>query len=468
MEHTAEEEEHLQALHRNQLRLLRLINQLLDVAKVESGKAQAEYSKEDVVAVVRELVGEVGDATRAKGIRMDVIVPSEPVWLYIDREKFEQLLLNLLSNAFKFTDSGGRIEVSVMRGSSSTQVAVRDTGAGIPESKLHTIFDRFTQADSSETRQYPGTGIGLALVQSYVELHGGTIRVESQLGIGTTFTVSLRHGKAHLPDDQIRQSSRPATLTSVRPPQMVDFESRRGRRAHHGACGRGRAGAGRRGRRNIARTRTGCPSRSIPMARDPGCSWSTTPPTCAGTWSHFSATSTTSKPRRTAQRAWLVTKAWDPDLVVSDVMMPLMSGSDLCRAIKTGGGRLSRTPVMLVTARTEEQTKLRGLDYGADDYLLKPFLQEELLLRVRNLVSQASSGEGTFRRPFDAEGPAPIRAVRPRARPRLPKRLAPQARYAGGAHCICRVPPCGCGGWRLLSPHAARPRSGSFVPGRHG
>ncbi len=393
MEHTPEEEEHLQALHRNQLRLLRLINQLLDVAKVESGRAQAEYSKEDVVSVVRELAGEIDEATRAKGIRMDVIVPSEPVWLYIDREKFEQLLLNLLSNAFKFTEKGGRIEVSVMRGTDRTQVAVRDTGTGIPESKLHTIFDRFTQADSSETRQYPGTGIGLALVQSYVELHGGTIKVESQLGVGTTLTVSLRHGKAHLSDDQIRESSRPASMTSVRPPQLVDFEvdeedspimdlaaeevqDRGGAKRHEDADWPPESMDSEAEKPRVLVVDDTADMRRYLVSLLRG---------------EYEV-----KIAKNGAEGLLVAKAWDPDLVVSDVMMPLMSGSDLCRAIKTGGGRLARTPVMLVTARTEEQTKLRGLDYGADDYLLKPFLQEELLLRVRNLVSKRRQERALF------------------------------------------------------------------------
>ena len=319
MEHTAEAEQHLQALHRNQLRLLRLINQLLDVAKVESGKAQAEYSKEDIVEVVRELAAEVDEATRAKGLRLDVVVPSKPVWLFIDREKFEQLLLNLLSNAFKFTERGGQIEVSVMRGRDSTQIAVRDTGTGIPESKLPTIFDRFTQADTSETRQYPGTGIGLALVQSYVELHGGTIRVESELGIGTTFTVSLRQGKAHLRDDQIRRTSRPATMTSVRPPQLVDFEVDEDdepvveRAAEQTTSVQQTTTPSWSPRsRKFTRRGTGCPVRSIPTARNPGCSWSTIPPTCGGTCSHFSATNTTCEQRRTGVKAWRSPKSGTP------------------------------------------------------------------------------------------------------------------------------------------------------------
>ncbi|MBT8469578.1 MAG: response regulator, partial [Deltaproteobacteria bacterium] len=397
-EHSAEEEQHLQALHRNQLRLLRLINQLLDVAKVESGKAQAEYSKEDIVEVVRELAAEVDDATRAKGLRLDVIVPSEPVWLYIDREKLEQVLLNLLSNAFKFTDQGGQIEVSVMRGRDSVQIAVRDTGIGIPESKLHTIFDRFTQADSSETRQYPGTGIGLALVQSYVELHRGTIRVESEPGVGTTFTLSLRRGKAHLASDQIRQTSRPATMTSVRPPQLVDFEVDEDAEHDGPAVGHAAEDDPRSARSAAERQEEG---EWLPDPIDP-----------EGEAPRVLVVDDTADMRRyllsllrddyevqtakNGREGLEVAKAWDPDLVISDVMMPLMSGSELCQAIKGSGGRLSRTPVMLVTARTEEQTKLRGLDYGADDYLLKPFLQEELLLRVRNLVTKRRQERALF------------------------------------------------------------------------
>ncbi|MBT8482261.1 MAG: response regulator [Myxococcales bacterium] len=395
MEHRAEEQEHLHALHRNQLRLLRLINQLLDVAKVESGNAQAEYSKEDVVLVVRELVGEIEEATRAKGIRLDVIVPSEPVCLYIDREKFEQLLLNLLSNAFKFTETGGRIEVSLMRGTESSEIAVRDTGIGIPESKLHTIFDRFTQADSSETRQYPGTGIGLALVQSYVELHGGTIGVESTVGVGTTFAVSLRHGKAHLPAEQIRSASRPVSMTSVRPPQLTDFDVDEGDEA---VVERAPAGAPEPQRETTERPEEAdwLPDSTESDGEEPRVLIVDDTADMRRYLLSLLREEYDVKTAKNGAEGLALAKDWDPDLVISDVMMPLMSGSELCRAIKAGGGRLSRTPVMLVTARTEEQTKLRGLDYGADDYLLKPFLQEELLLRVRNLVSKRRQERALF------------------------------------------------------------------------
>jgi signal transduction histidine kinase/DNA-binding response OmpR family regulator len=394
-EHAPDEQEDLLALHRNQLRLLRLITQLLDFAKVEAGGSQGEYSKEDVVALIRAIVGEVENAARAKGLEIDVAAPPEPVWLYVDREKLEQVMLNLLSNAFKFTDSGGRIAVSVTEGHDSAEISVSDTGAGIAQDKLHTIFDRFAQADGSETRQYAGTGIGLALVQSHVELHGGTIDVECEQGKGTTFTVSLPRGKGHLPPEQIREAKGPAPAATLKAHQLTDFQVEPEEKLE--------------------------PERS---ADEAGGAYADADSTNEDTdWLPPHMDDNGAKPRvlvvddiadmrrylssllsadyeiKTAKdgaEGLREAKAWDPDLVISDVMMPIMSGAEMCEAIKKGGGRLSRTPVVLVTARTEEQTKLRGLDYGADDYLLKPFLQEELLLRVRNLVTKRRQERALF------------------------------------------------------------------------
>jgi len=396
MEQTPQEDQHLEAIHRNQLRLLRLINQLLDVAKVESGKVQAEFGEEDVVALVRTVVGDVEEATLAKGIEIEIISPSDPVRLYVDREKFDHLLLNLLSNAFKFTDEGGRIAVSVIERDDSTQVSVRDTGVGIEESKLHTIFDRFTQADSSETRQYAGTGIGLSLVHSYVGLHGGTIDVQSELGRGSTFTVSLPRGKAHLPAEQVRDTPKAPAAIGLKPPQLLDFQvdlevGLETEPAAHGSRAPNRGEEGGAEDADWLPTPIGSDNGEKPrvLVVDDN-------PDMRRYLLSLLRDEYQVKTAKNGADGLLMTKEWDPDLVMSDVMMPLMSGSDMCRAIKQGGGRLSRTPVILVTARVEEQTKIRGLDYGADDYLLKPFLQEELLLRVRNLSTKRRQERALF------------------------------------------------------------------------
>jgi signal transduction histidine kinase/DNA-binding response OmpR family regulator len=393
-EHASDEEQNLQALHRNQLRLLGLINQLLDLAKVESGGSQGEFSRQDVVALIHTVVGEVEKAAQAKGLEIELVAPSEPVWLYVDREKLEQVMLNLLSNAFKFTDRGGRIVVSVREEGDSAQISVSDSGVGIAEDKLHAIFDRFAQADGSETRKYAGTGIGLALVKSHVELHGGTIDVESEPGTGTTFTISLRHGKAHLAPGQTREATEAAAMTSGKVRQIAEFqaEPEEELEPEQPADAAGQREADESTNEdadwlpsvvdlNGAKPRVLVVDDTADMRR------------------YLASLLTPDYEVRTANdgsEGLRETKAWDPDLVVSDVMMPVMSGPDMCKAIKRGGGRLSRTPVVLVTARAEEQTKLRGLDYGADDYLLKPFLQEELLLRVRNLVTKRRQERALF------------------------------------------------------------------------
>ncbi|MGB5694368.1 MAG: ATP-binding protein [Polyangiales bacterium] len=394
-EHPPDEEQHLQALHRNQLRLLRVINQLLDLAKIESGAMQAEFSKEDVVELVSDIVGEVEDAAQTKGLKIVMAAPPGPRWLYIDREKFEQVILNLLSNAFKFTNPGGRIVVSVSEAEESTEILVSDTGVGIPENKLWMIFDRFAQADTSETRQYPGTGIGLALVQSYVELHGGTIDVKSELGEGTTFRVSMPTGKAHLPPGHVQDSPRGARARGSEAPRRAAFrfelEEASEREPPPDPAPQGTADFG-----------------SAVEESD----WLPTPLDLGGAKARVLVVDDTPDMRRYLSSLLSVdydvrtardgadglrqTREWDPDLVVSDIMMPVMSGADMCKAIKRGGGRLSRTPVVLVTARAGEETKLRGLDYGADDYLLKPFLQDELLLRVRNLVIKRRQERALF------------------------------------------------------------------------
>jgi signal transduction histidine kinase/DNA-binding response OmpR family regulator len=398
-DHADDEEQHLQALHRNQLRLLGLINQLLDLSKAESVGAQAEYSRQDVGALVRAIVDEVENAAKAKGLQLEVEVPKEPVFLYVDREKLEAVMLNLLSNAFKFTEQGGRIEVTVSEDTDTdvAHIAVRDTGTGIPESKLDAIFDRFAQADSSETRRYAGTGIGLALVKTNVELHGGAIEVQSEEGKGTTFTVTIPRGSAHLPADRLRDFAADPTAGALsnKAQQIAEFQEEPEVTLVTELPGALPSDAQHTDDHpredadwlpelehlNGAKPRVLVVDDTADMRRY---------------LSSLLAPDYEVRTARDGAQGLEAAKAWDPDLVVSDVMMPVMSGPDMCKAIKEGGGRLSRTPVVLVTARAEEQTKLRGLDYGADDYLLKPFLQDELLLRVRNLVTKRRQERALF------------------------------------------------------------------------
>lgn len=373
--------EDLEALHRNQLRLLRLITQLLDFAKVEATGEAAEFLREDIIELVRDVVVEVQAASNEKGISLEAALPDDAIWVWCDGEKIEHALLNLLANAFKFTARGGRIVVRVEHDEESVRISVSDTGVGIPYDRQALIFDRFSQVDASETREYAGTGIGLALVKSYVEIHGGTVEVQSAPGDGSTFTIALPLGFQHLPIGRVLPPDRVLPTRRLRKHHLVDFESTENLEASGALIGRDDRGGADADAPGPAPSAEATHDRLRVLVVDDN----------ADMRRYVATLLRDDYALRFAENGrdgLRETQAWDPDVVVSDVMMPIMSGSDMCRAIKSSGGRVARTPVILVTARAEEQTKLRSLDQGADDYLLKPFLQEELRLRVRNLATK--------------------------------------------------------------------------------
>ncbi|MFP5288454.1 MAG: ATP-binding protein, partial [Thermoanaerobaculia bacterium] len=194
--------ERLEVAHRNSLRLLKLVNTLLDFSRIEAGRVQAAYEPADLSTLTAELASVFRSAIERAGLRLVVDCPplDEPV--YVDREMWEKIVLNLLSNAFKFTFEG-EIEVSLRKAGETVELAVRDTGTGIPAEEIPHLFERFHRVKGARGRSFEGSGIGLALVQELAELHGGTVRVESEVDRGTAFTVSLPTGQAHLPADRI-------------------------------------------------------------------------------------------------------------------------------------------------------------------------------------------------------------------------------------------------------------------------
>lgn len=374
--------ENLQALRRNQLRLLRLINQLLDFAKVEAGGEVVNYRTVDLAALVHDVVGEVEPAFDSKGIALTLALPDDPIEARCDPHKIQQVLLNLLSNAFKFTSRGGCVEVEAACLDEVATLKVSDTGVGIPLDRQRVVFDRFSQADVSETREYAGTGIGLALVQSYARLHGGGVSLESTPGKGSTFIVTLPRAIDRSSADDVRSPEGEAPPSHLKPDQLIDFR-------HEG---------------NLVHENEPLPTDPrLREAPSPARADSRLPGSLGVEGRPRVLIVDDDRDMRRYLRSLLshdyevraetdgaagldTARRWDPDVVVSDLMMPVMSGAEMCREIKGAGGRLARTPVILVTARSEEQARLRSLDYGADDYLLKPFLQDELLLRVRNLA----------------------------------------------------------------------------------
>jgi signal transduction histidine kinase len=201
----------LEMVHRNQLRLLKLVNALLDFSRIEAGRAQAVYQLTNVSKLTRELAGAFQSAIQHAGLGFEVACDDIAAPVYVDRDMWEKAVLNLLSNAFKFTFEGS-IHV-VLRGRRQDQLTVRDTGTGIPENEVPRVFERFHRVAGARSRTHEGSGIGLALTSELVRLHGGTITVSSRLGEGSTFVVQVPTGSAHLPQNRLKADPLPSSTS---------------------------------------------------------------------------------------------------------------------------------------------------------------------------------------------------------------------------------------------------------------
>ncbi|MDX1420890.1 MAG: ATP-binding protein, partial [Rubricoccaceae bacterium] len=354
---------------RNGRRLLRLVNQLLDVSRLEAGRLTLEARPLDTAAFVRHLAQVFAPFAERKHITFRVEVPEHPVTAFLDPEQFEKVLANLLGNAFKFTPEGGTVSVRLgteaeADGPVAFVLTVQDDGPGIAPEHLPHLFDRFYQADASSTRQQPGTGIGLALVKNLVELHGGAIDVESTLGEGASFTVRVPLGRAHLRDEDVVEADpfeaawyveQDATLLldEIRPAPTPDKPDAKADEADADAT-------------------------TVLVVDD-------NPDVRAYVRSHLAARYRVLE-AADGEEALAATRAHLPDLVVSDVMMPKLDGFGLCRAIKTDP-EVDFIPVILLTAKASFESKLEGLEGGADAYLTKPFEVRELAVRVENLIA---------------------------------------------------------------------------------
>src|SRR6185312_4459945 len=215
----AEQRENLEIAYRNGLRLMKLVNTLLDFSRIEAGRTQASYEPTDLAGLTAELASNFRSACERAGLRLIIDCPPLPEPVYADRDMWEKIVLNLLSNAFKFTFIG-EIGVAVRAVDGSTILTVHDTGTGISGEAIPRLFERFYRIEGAEGRSYEGSGIGLALVQELVKLHGGTVAVESQLGRGSAFSVTLPLGHAHLPAGRIG-AERTQTSTALRAQAFV-------------------------------------------------------------------------------------------------------------------------------------------------------------------------------------------------------------------------------------------------------
>jgi signal transduction histidine kinase len=355
-------QEQIGIVHRNALRLLKLVNTLLDFSVIEAGRQRASYQATDLASVTSELASVFESAVEKAGMRLivDCVPLAEPV--YVDRDMWEKVVLNLISNAFKFTLEGS-ITVTLKDAGHAVQLSVHDTGAGIAAAQLPHIFERFHRVEGVRARSHEGTGIGLALVQELVAQHGGTVAVESVHGQGSVFTVTVPKGSSHLPVDRLAPGG--AAVLSSLPSGNYNVQVKRwlpadeGDPAPHAAPLPGPESV-------VARQRILLADDNADMrayvARLLGERYAvqTVPDGAA---------------------ALAAVRSNPPDLVLADVMMPHLSGLGLLAQLRADPAT-SALPVILLTARAGEESRVEGIETGANDYLVKPFNARELMARV--------------------------------------------------------------------------------------
>lgn len=363
----------LTTAHRNSLRLLKLVNSLLDFSRIEAGRSKATYLPLDLAPLTNELCLHFHSAMQAAGLKFVVDCAPLPEPVYADREMWETIVLNLLSNAFKFTFDGA-ITVRLNGIGDHMVLSVADTGVGIPDAELPRIFERFHRVEGSRGRTFEGTGIGLALIQELVKLHGGTIEVQSSVGEGATFTVRLPFGKAHLPQDRIGGLGDGAfdhAFSAVRPEaftgEVLTWIS-----------------ATDLAQPTVATERTSgeaAANRPRILLADDNSDMREYIAHILGGQYELVAVSDGRAALEEARRA-------RPDLVLSDIMMPRLDGFGLLQEIRADE-RLRDLPVVFLSARAGGEARTEGVAAGADDYLTKPFNARELLARVQTHVQMA-------------------------------------------------------------------------------
>ncbi|WP_310394983.1 7TM diverse intracellular signaling domain-containing protein [Hymenobacter sp.] len=362
-------------MHRHAARLLELINQLLDIARLEAGQLRLHARPTDLPAFVRSSVAAFDSLAAARGLQLRAVVPAA-LRADVDPDQLEKVLTNLLGNALKFTPAGGKVQVDLRAESAHAVLTVADTGPGIPAAHLPLIFDRFHQVDDSPGRRHPGSGIGLALVKELVNLHHGTVTVQSTEGMGTTFVVRLPiiNEELRMKNEELSPILNKELPASSRP--MVETEREELLAENQAAMNQNSSFL----IPNSSLSEASSAASPLVLVVDDHADMRAYVAQCLG--AEFRVLTAAEGEAGLAQ----ITDTL-PDLVVSDLMMPGLDGLELCRRLKTDE-RTSHIPVVLLTARTADDSRLAGLELGADDYLTKPFRPQELRARVRNLLRQ--------------------------------------------------------------------------------
>ena len=359
--------ERLEFAYRNSRRLLKLVNSLLDFARIEAGRIDASYEPTDLAAVTADLAGCFRSAAEQAKLTLTVNCVASPQPIYVDRDMWEKIVLNLLSNAFKFTFEGG-ITVTVRSDDRAAVLEVRDTGTGIPNEQLPRIFERFHRIQGTRGRTIEGTGIGLALVKQLVQLYGGSIDVTSEVDRGSVFTVRIPSGTAHLPPTHMRVPRQYAS-TSTRPDVFVE-ETLRWLPAEATDAASSSLDCSTLGNQHTA-----------PQPRRPRVLVADDNADMRDYISRLLAERFDVETVVDGQSALERIHTSPPDLLLTDVMMPRLDGFALLRELREDPSTKTM-PVIVLSARAGEESRIEGLEHGADDYLVKPFSARELLARV--------------------------------------------------------------------------------------
>jgi diguanylate cyclase (GGDEF)-like protein len=351
--------ERIEIAHRNGLRLLKLVNALLDFARIEAGRMQARFQPTNLSELTAELASSFDSATDRAGLALTIDCPPLPEAVYVDREMWEKIVLNLVSNAFKHTFHGG-IAVRLAWLDGAAQLTVEDSGVGIAADEIPRLFERFHRVKGAASRTHEGSGIGLSLVRELVQLHSGAVRVESELGKGSRFNIIMKAGTAHLPADQIGQGD------DIAPP------------------GRTAAAHANEALSWLPSTSDTTVTMALPQHDDvrPRILLADDNVDMRRHITRLLRSSYEVLAVADGQAALEAALLSPPDLVLSDVMMPRLDGFGLLKALRADE-RTRQLPVILLSARAGDEAAVEGLDAGADDYLIKPFSKRELQARVR-------------------------------------------------------------------------------------
>jgi signal transduction histidine kinase len=373
----APDRQSLEIARRGGTRLLKLVNSLLEFSRIEAGRIEAAYEPADLAALTTDVASMFRSAFERAGVTLNIDCDPTPEPVYVDRDKWEKIVLNLMSNALKFTFCGS-VQVIQRTRAEHIQLQVTDSGCGIAPADLPRVFERFFRGRAPQTRTHEGSGIGLSLVQELVKLHGGTIAARSELGQGTTMTVQIPRGSAHLDANRIvaprlSTASRAGLHAFVEEalgwlPDKPQHPTPTASLSDRSVPDRGTSSLGNEPPADILVVDDNADMRGY-LCR-----------LLEQRWRTQGATDGVSALEHIRRRA--------PDLVIADVMMPRLDGFGLLRALREDQST-AQIPIMLLSARAGEEASAEGLRAGADDYIIKPFSARELIARVEARLAQA-------------------------------------------------------------------------------